>query len=135
MPDSVRANPEALGRLVIGKAADRVTLAEIANINLTQGRSSIWREDFTRFVAVKFNVRGRDLGSTVDEARRFLVTSRTAGVKNSETKDNVVATTRDAADLICFSAHEGKPAALPAAKPAPMPATAERAIHSAAYAK
>ena len=69
LPDAVRSSSESLGRLTVGNAKDHVTLAEIARISLAQGRSSIWREDFTRFVAVKFNVRGRDLGSTVDEAR------------------------------------------------------------------
>lgn len=69
LPDSVRANPDALGRLVVGAADDRVTLAEVAQIKSSFGRTSIWREDFSRFVAVKFNVRGRDLGGTVEEAR------------------------------------------------------------------
>ncbi|MFO1020456.1 MAG: CusA/CzcA family heavy metal efflux RND transporter [Planctomycetales bacterium] len=69
LPEEIRANPDTLGRLSVGEADDRVTLAEIAKIEMTRGRSSIWREDFTRFVAVKFNVRGRDLGSTVDAAR------------------------------------------------------------------
>lgn len=69
LPDAVRANPEALGRLMVGDPARGVTLGEVARIETAQGRASIWREDFTRFVAVKFNVRGRDLGSTVAEAQ------------------------------------------------------------------
>jgi cobalt-zinc-cadmium resistance protein CzcA len=69
LPDSVRANPDTLGRLVVGDPSTRTTLGELARIFVNEGRSSIWREDFTRFVALKFNVRGRDLGSTVDDAR------------------------------------------------------------------
>lgn len=69
MPDQVRSNPEALGRVLVGDPAAGVSLGEVARIDTSQERSSVWREDFTRFVAVKFNVRGRDLGSTVTEAR------------------------------------------------------------------
>jgi cobalt-zinc-cadmium resistance protein CzcA len=68
----VRANPEALGRLLVGPPNDHVTLSEVASISQSQGRSNVWREDFTQFVAVKFNVRGRDLGSTVAEARKVV---------------------------------------------------------------
>ena len=69
LPEEVRANRNVLGRLFLGDPDQRVTLGEVAGIQQSQGRASIWREDFSRFVAVKFNVRGRDLGSTVDEAR------------------------------------------------------------------
>lgn len=69
LPDHVRKDPEALGRLVVGDAENRVLLSEIATIAPTFGRSAIWRENLSRFVAVKFNVRGRDLGSAVADAR------------------------------------------------------------------
>lgn len=70
LPESVRRDAEALGRLVVGDAVRRVTLAEVAEIHTGErGRSAIWRENLSRFVAVKFNVRGRDLGSAVEEAR------------------------------------------------------------------
>jgi cobalt-zinc-cadmium resistance protein CzcA len=70
LPDRVRADPDELGRLMVGPAEQRVSLGEIARVSTVMGRTSVWREDFSRFVAVKFNVRGRDLGSTVEEARR-----------------------------------------------------------------
>ena len=69
LPDHVRQDPEALGRLVIGETENRVLLSEVATIAPTFGRSAIWRENLSRFVAVKFNVRGRDLGSAVADAR------------------------------------------------------------------
>lgn len=72
LPAEVRANLEVLGRMFMGDPADRITLAEIATIDQMQGRAAIWRQDFTRFVAVKFNVRGRDLGGTVEEAQRLV---------------------------------------------------------------
>lgn len=72
LPEEVRANVDTLGRLFVGDPDERITLAEVARITQTQGRAAIWREDFTRFVAVKFNVRGRDLGSTVTAAQSAL---------------------------------------------------------------
>ncbi|MBZ5712426.1 efflux RND transporter permease subunit [Nannocystis pusilla] len=69
LPDAVRADPEALRRLMLARPEDGVTLGEVATIAMAPGRAAIWREDFTRFVAVKFNVRGRDLGSTVKAAQ------------------------------------------------------------------
>lgn len=72
LPDELRADPEALRRLVVSDPRDAVTLGEVADIGLAPGRASIWREDFTRFVAVKFNVRGRDLGGTVADAQAAL---------------------------------------------------------------
>jgi cobalt-zinc-cadmium resistance protein CzcA len=77
LPDSVRADPLELGRLLVGPPDRRISLGEIARISVVMGRTSIWRKDFSRFVAVKFNVRGRDLGSTVEEAQRALADLKT----------------------------------------------------------
>ncbi len=46
-----------------------VPLRELATITLDTGASYIYRESNQRFVAVKFSVRGRDLGSTVADAQ------------------------------------------------------------------
>jgi cobalt-zinc-cadmium resistance protein CzcA len=46
----------------------RVPLSELAEIELGDGRISIMREANSRYIALKFNVEGRDLGSVVDEA-------------------------------------------------------------------
>jgi cobalt-zinc-cadmium resistance protein CzcA len=70
LPASQRQTVDALARLVVGEGAQRTTLGDVARIDVGHGRAAIWREDFSRFVAVKFNVRGRDLGSTVAEGRR-----------------------------------------------------------------
>lgn len=69
LPEEVRRDPAALGRLVVGDTHNRVSLGEVADIRLARGRAFIWRENLSRFVAVKFNVRDRDLGSVVDDAR------------------------------------------------------------------
>ncbi len=65
-----RGGPEALARVTVGEGEHHAQLGDVARIEVASGRAAIWREDFSRFVAVKFNVRGRDLGSTVDEGRR-----------------------------------------------------------------
>ena len=82
LPDSVRRDPDALGRLVVSGTDERVTLAEVADIRLTRGRAFIWRENLSRFVAVKFNVHGRDLGSVVSDAQ--------AAVQDIELPEGVV---------------------------------------------
>ncbi|WP_394846502.1 CusA/CzcA family heavy metal efflux RND transporter [Pendulispora brunnea] len=72
LPDVVRGSPDALGRLLVGPPERSSALSEVAAIRYGSGHTAIWREDFSRFVAIKFNVRGRDLGSTVEEAKRAI---------------------------------------------------------------
>src|SRR5271157_142799 len=47
-----------------------IPLGELANISLDTGASYIYRERNQRYVPIKFSVRGRDLGSTVEEAQK-----------------------------------------------------------------
>lgn len=47
----------------------RVPLEELADIRIENGPSMIYREGNTRYIAVKFSVRGRSLGSTIAEAQ------------------------------------------------------------------
>ena len=47
-----------------------VPLRELATITLDTGASYIYRENNERLIAVKFSVRGRDLGGTVTDAQR-----------------------------------------------------------------
>jgi heavy metal efflux system protein len=47
-----------------------IPLSELADISLDTGASYIWRERNERYIPVKFSVRDRDLGSTVEEAQR-----------------------------------------------------------------
>ena len=47
-----------------------VPLRELATITLDTGASYIYRESNERLIAVKFSVRGRDLGGTVADAQR-----------------------------------------------------------------
>ncbi|MFD1817056.1 cobalt-zinc-cadmium resistance protein CzcA [Pseudarcicella hirudinis] len=47
----------------------KIPIKEIATIRTITGPSLIFREDTRRFIAVKFSVRGRDMGSTIAEAQ------------------------------------------------------------------
>jgi heavy metal efflux system protein len=49
-----------------------VPLSELADITLDTGASFIYRERSQRYVPIKFSVRGRDLGSTVEEAQEHV---------------------------------------------------------------
>lgn len=50
----------------------RLPLESLAKISTEDGASMIYRENNSRFMAVKFSVRGRDLGSTVVEAQKLI---------------------------------------------------------------
>jgi cobalt-zinc-cadmium resistance protein CzcA len=47
----------------------KVPLKEIADINTLTGPAFIYRDNNMRYIAVKFSVRGRDLGSTIADAQ------------------------------------------------------------------
>jgi cobalt-zinc-cadmium resistance protein CzcA len=47
-----------------------IPLKEIATIKKVTGPAFIYRDNTKRFIGVKFSVRGRDLGSTIEEAQR-----------------------------------------------------------------
>ncbi len=55
---------------LLASSGERVSLAQVCNIKLLDGASQIYRENNSRYVAIKYSVRGRDLGSTVEEAIR-----------------------------------------------------------------
>lgn len=47
-----------------------VQLDQVADIKTEEGASFIYREDLQRYVPIRFNVRGRDMESTVEDAKR-----------------------------------------------------------------
>jgi len=55
---------------LLAPAGERVSLRELCDIKLEDGASMIYREANSRYIAIKYSVRGRDLGSTVEEAIR-----------------------------------------------------------------
>jgi cobalt-zinc-cadmium resistance protein CzcA len=53
---------------LLSPSGERVSLAQLTNVNVKDGAYDIFREGNSRYVAVTFNVRGRDLGTTVEDA-------------------------------------------------------------------
>jgi len=66
-----RDTKEAIEKIrLLAPSGERVSLAQLTKVKVLDGGSEIYREENSRYVAVKFSVRGRDLGSTVEEAIR-----------------------------------------------------------------
>jgi cobalt-zinc-cadmium resistance protein CzcA len=66
-----RDTREAIEKIrLLSPSGERVSLAQLTHSQVLDGGSEIYREENSRYVAVKFSVRGRDLGSTVEEAIR-----------------------------------------------------------------
>jgi heavy metal efflux system protein len=64
-----RDTQEAIENIrLLAPSGERVSLAQLCKIKVTDGASEIYREGNRRYVAIKYSVRGRDLGSTVEEA-------------------------------------------------------------------
>ena len=55
---------------MLAPSGERVSLAQLCNIRVTDGGSEIYREGNERYIAIKYSVRGRDLGSTVEGAMK-----------------------------------------------------------------
>jgi cobalt-zinc-cadmium resistance protein CzcA len=70
MDERYRTDAASIGQILVGtERGDRVGLAALADIRMTEGPSTINREWAKRRIVVAANVRGRDLGSFVAEAR------------------------------------------------------------------
>jgi cobalt-zinc-cadmium resistance protein CzcA len=68
-PKSVRDDEQKIAYLPIATPSGAsIPLCELAHIEVGDGAASIVREGNTRFLALKFNVEGRDLGSVVKDA-------------------------------------------------------------------
>jgi cobalt-zinc-cadmium resistance protein CzcA len=64
-----RNTPEAIAKVrLLSPAGERVSLAQLTKVEIKDGAYDIYREGNSRYVAVRFSVRNRDLGSTVAEA-------------------------------------------------------------------
>jgi cobalt-zinc-cadmium resistance protein CzcA len=53
---------------LLSPSGERVSLAQLTRISTDDGAEEIYREGGERYIAIKYSVRGRDLGSTVEEA-------------------------------------------------------------------
>ena len=64
-----RNTEEALNRIrLVSTSGERVSLRQLSKIKVEDGAEEIYREGGQRYVAIKYSVRDRDLGSTVEEA-------------------------------------------------------------------
>jgi len=64
-----RDTPEAIADIhLLAPSGERVALAQLTRISTDDGAEQINREGGQRYIAIKYSVRGRDLGSTVEEA-------------------------------------------------------------------
>ncbi|TCZ57262.1 efflux RND transporter permease subunit [Roseicella aquatilis] len=64
-----RTSLDAIRRIPVSPQSG-ATLGDVARVGLVSGASYIYREDASRYVPVKFSVRGRDAQSTVEEAEQ-----------------------------------------------------------------
>jgi cobalt-zinc-cadmium resistance protein CzcA len=53
---------------IVAPSGERVSLGQLCQIKMEDGASTIYREGNSRYIAIKYSVRGRDLGSTVRDA-------------------------------------------------------------------
>jgi cobalt-zinc-cadmium resistance protein CzcA len=78
LPETTRNDLDALARLPVplprgsGGAANFIPLGEVASFSIAPGPNQVSREDGKRRVVISANVRGRDIGSFVEEAEERL---------------------------------------------------------------
>jgi heavy metal efflux system protein len=66
-----RNTKEAIENIrLLSPAGGRVSLAQLCKIEEQEGPSEIYREGNQRYIAIKYSVRGRDLGGAVEEAMK-----------------------------------------------------------------
>ncbi|MBE9583003.1 efflux RND transporter permease subunit [Mucilaginibacter sp. JRF] len=65
-----RATQENIERLMVPTLnGSKISIKEISTIREITGPAFVYRDNNSRYIAVKFSVRGRDLGSTIKEAQ------------------------------------------------------------------
>lgn len=70
-PEQFRATQEDIGNLLVPtQNGSKVPVREIASITQKTGPCLIFRDGNKRYSAIKFSVRGRDMGSTIAEAQQ-----------------------------------------------------------------
>jgi cobalt-zinc-cadmium resistance protein CzcA len=70
-PEDFRKTQTEIGNIMVPtQSGSKVPVREIASITKKTGACLIFRDDNQRYAALKFSVRGRDMGSTIAEAQR-----------------------------------------------------------------
>jgi heavy metal efflux system protein len=66
-----RSTQEAIENIrIVAPSGERVSLAQLTDTRVEDGASEIYREANSRYIAIKYSVRGRDLGGAVEEAMK-----------------------------------------------------------------
>lgn len=69
LPLDIRDDAEKIGAVtIVGESGARIPMRDLATIGVANALATINREGNSRFLALKFNIEGRDMGSVVDEA-------------------------------------------------------------------
>jgi cobalt-zinc-cadmium resistance protein CzcA len=67
--EQYRNTAQAIEKIrLVAPTGERVSLAQLTKVEVKDGAYDIYREGNSRYVAVTFSVRGRDLGTTVEDA-------------------------------------------------------------------
>ncbi len=69
LPAAMQGDQFSVGRLEVPSGQTRLPLASFARVHADKGRTQINREQLGRFLALKCNIEGRDMGSFVSEAQ------------------------------------------------------------------
>jgi cobalt-zinc-cadmium resistance protein CzcA len=69
LPNAAEGDVYAVSRLEVPVGSMRLPLGALAHVHVDSGRTQINREQGERFLALKCNIEGRDMGSFVDEAQ------------------------------------------------------------------
>lgn len=76
LPERLRESPEAIGSITaVAPSGERVPLSSLASIKVVEGPSTITREWGQRRATIQANVRDRDMGSFVEEARKSIASA------------------------------------------------------------
>lgn len=68
-----RDTPEKIKNILIPTSSGQnIPLQEIATVSYQTGPAFIYREGSSRYIGVGFSIEGRDLGSTIDEAKEIV---------------------------------------------------------------
>ena len=66
-----RDTQEAIENIrIVAPGGERVSVAQLTSTRVEDGASEIYREANSRYIAIKYSIRGRDLGSAVEEAMK-----------------------------------------------------------------
>ncbi|HEV2179554.1 MAG TPA: CusA/CzcA family heavy metal efflux RND transporter [Gemmatimonadaceae bacterium] len=66
-----RENPQQIGSILVAAPdGEQIPLKDIADVQVSNGASFIYRQDNSRFIGIQYSVNGRDLASAVQDAQR-----------------------------------------------------------------